>query len=81
MPDEADVPRLVQQLLITRKIVDALYKADILHLDAMKREVFETGADRAASSSAATPTQRGPGRGEKAPAGKKPSAAAQERGS
>lgn len=47
MPSESDVPRLVQQLLITSKIVDALYAAGLVQLRAMTREVFETAAPRA----------------------------------
>lgn len=50
MPSESDVPRLVQQLLITSKIVDALYAAGLVQLRAMTREVFETAAARTPSS-------------------------------
>lgn len=50
MPQNDDVPRLVQQLLITRKIVDVLYAARIVELKAMTREVFEDGQSASSQS-------------------------------
>jgi hypothetical protein len=43
MPQNDDVPRLVQQLLITRKIVDVLFAARVVEFKTMTREVFEGG--------------------------------------
>lgn len=43
MPQNGDVPRLVQQLLITRNLVDVLFAARVAEIRSMTREVFEDG--------------------------------------
>lgn len=77
MPQNDDVPRLVQQLLITRKIVDVLYAAHILELKEMTREVFEggqpTSSQPVAEAQGRQPRTGGPvrpGREGKGPKGK-----------
>ena len=44
LPEKDDVPRLNQQLDIIKLIVEQIYNANIVKLDAIEREVFETTA-------------------------------------
>lgn len=64
MPQNDEVPRLVQQLLITKDIVDVLFAAHIVELRSMTREVFE-GVQATAQPKPAQPDEGargGPGR-------------------
>ena len=43
MPRENEVPRLVQQLGIVISLIDEMYAANVMHIDAIGREIFEEG--------------------------------------
>jgi len=74
LPETADVPRLHQQLDIIKLLVAELYGANVVKLEAVTREVFESGGAPEAAAPAARRKNRPSGGGAAATAAK-PSAA------
>ncbi len=60
MPEAEDVPRLLQQLYVIANdgIVKALYDAQVSHISAISREVFERGTPAASGGGARTGGRR-----------------------
>ena len=58
MPREAEVPRLVQQLVIVSTVVDELYAANVLQVQAIHRPAFEA-ADETISPEGEEAPRRG----------------------
>ena len=59
------VPRLLRQLRLVDRIVRILYDAEIHHLDAVGRELFDLGRSGASSSSSSAPAFRHGKKGKK----------------
>ena len=65
MPRDAEVPRLVQQLVVISLLADEMYAANVLHIRAIGREVFEEGGGEESSEEeeeAGSRSRRGRGR-------------------
>ena len=62
-PQDQEVPRLMQQLVVISTLVDEMYAANVLQIQSIGREVFETGGEAVVEESTGEEEPAGRSRG------------------